>query len=66
MRTKKLLAAFLLGVGLCFVPGVGYGEVKEWIDEFMATIMKISLSEARINYMRAMPDDFLAGFIIRD
>lgn len=26
MRGKKLLAAFLLGVGLCLVPGVGYGE----------------------------------------
>ena len=29
MRGKKLLAAFLLGVGLCFIPALGYGEVKE-------------------------------------
>ncbi|MBA7710323.1 hypothetical protein ES703_119263 [subsurface metagenome] len=27
MRVKRLLAAFLLGVGLCFVPVLGYGEV---------------------------------------
>ena len=29
MRGKKLLAAFLLGVGLCLVPAVGYGEVEK-------------------------------------
>jgi len=32
MRGKKLLAAFLLGVGLCFVPVLGYGEVKQRAD----------------------------------
>ena len=29
MRDKELLAALLLGVGLCFVPVLGYGEVEE-------------------------------------
>lgn len=29
MRGKKLLAALLLGMGLCFVPVLGYGEVRE-------------------------------------
>lgn len=28
MRTKGLLAAFLLGVGLCLMPALGYGEIK--------------------------------------
>ena len=27
MRGKRLLATFLLGVGLCFVPALGHGEV---------------------------------------
>jgi len=27
MKGKRVLAAFLLGVGLCFVPVLGYGEV---------------------------------------
>lgn len=30
MRVKQLLAAFLLGVGLCFVPALGYGKVRQW------------------------------------
>ncbi len=29
MRVKKLLAAFLLGVGLCFVPVLGYGKTDQ-------------------------------------
>jgi len=29
MRVKQLLAAFSLGVGLCFVPALGYGEIRE-------------------------------------
>ena len=33
MGSKKLLAAFLLGVGLCFVPALGYGEVKRELYE---------------------------------
>ena len=27
MKAKKVLAAFLLGAGLCFIPVLGYGEV---------------------------------------
>lgn len=30
MRGKGVLAAFLLGVSLCFVPALGYGEIKRW------------------------------------
>jgi len=29
MRGKKVLAAFLLGVGLCFVPVLGYGKTDQ-------------------------------------
>ena len=32
MKGKKLLVTLLLGVGLCFVPVLGYGEVKQRAD----------------------------------
>ena len=32
MKVKKLLVTFLLGVSLCFVPVLGYGEVEKWTD----------------------------------
>jgi len=59
MRTKKLLAAFLLGVGLCFVPVLGYGEVKK----FMAETKEVSnmnwyLLKARVNYVMRNPTTF--------
>jgi len=59
MRTKKLLAAFLLGTGLCFVPALGYGEVKEWLDGEKVSLMDISLLTARIDYIMQNPNDFL-------
>ncbi|MFQ6065839.1 MAG: hypothetical protein ACE5K3_00995 [bacterium] len=63
MKVKRLLAAFLLGVGLCFVPILGHGEVKEWMYEQKATQMAASLSWARINYIMGNPTNFLfVGF----
>ena len=59
MRTKKLLAAFLLGVGLCFVPVSGYGKVEHWMDEAKASLMSVKLLEARLEYMMSKPDNFL-------
>jgi len=46
MRGKQLLAAFLLGVGLCFLPVLGYGEVEHWAYEAKASYMKVFLLEA--------------------
>ena len=59
MRLKKLLAAFLLGIVLCFVPAMGYGEVQEWTYERKASYMKVSLLEARVSYMMHNPTTFL-------
>lgn len=59
MRGKKLLATFLLGMGLCFVPVVGHGEVQEWMDKEEVSFMDISLLTARIDYIMQRPNDFL-------
>lgn len=59
MRGKKLLAAFLLGVGLCFVPVLGHGEVKEWVFEVKASRMEFLFLDAKVNYMMHNPTSFL-------
>jgi len=63
MRGKKLLAAFLLGVGLCFVPVFGYGEVEK-TDLPFEIVNKVPyrfffLLKARVNYMMCNPTNFL-------
>ena len=63
MRGKKLLAALLLGVGLCFVPALGYGEVSGWSYETPVTYIEIELLNARITYIMTNPTSFLVvGF----
>ena len=63
MRIRIVLAIILLGVGLCFVPAVGYGEVRHMWNEAKATLMEIALLEARVDYMMRNPDVFLdVGF----
>ena len=59
MRGKKLLAAFLLGVGFCFVPVLGYGEIEKWVLERKVSHMDVELLQARVNYMMTNPTDFL-------
>jgi len=63
MRGKKLLAAFLLGVGLCFVPTLGHGEINKWVQEqiFERKVRNINfeLLRARVNYMMRNPTTFL-------
>lgn len=59
MRGKKLLAAFLLGVSLCFIPVLGYGEVKHRTYEYEELCMKFRLLEVKIDYIMANPTDFL-------
>jgi len=39
MRVKQLLAAFLLGAGLCFVPVSGYGEIIQPVKPSVAFYM---------------------------
>lgn len=59
MKGEKLLAAFLLSVGLCFVPVLGYGEVKKWMYESKALYMDLKLLDARIDYMMSKPESYL-------
>jgi len=56
MRGKKLLVAFLLGVGLCFVPVLGYGEIR---PDLPITSLSFHLLEARVNYIMSKPTSFL-------
>ncbi|MCK4617389.1 hypothetical protein KAT45_00665 [Candidatus Aerophobetes bacterium] len=67
MQTRRLIAAFLLGVGLCFVPVLGHGEVKQWEYDYKAKPsymdfllhMNFVLLEARVNYMMRNSPNFL-------
>lgn len=59
MRGKKLLAAFMLGVGLCFVPVLGYGEVKHGVYDLSTPYMSFSLLRAMVQYIEANPESFL-------
>lgn len=59
MRAKKLLAAFLLGVSLCFVPALGYGEILGWMDVTKESLMDSYLFEARSSYMMCNPTSCL-------
>ena len=59
MKRKKLLAAFLLGVGLCFVPVSGYGEVQQGWEAIEATLMDIKFLEATNDYIMSNPTSFL-------
>jgi len=40
MKGKGLLAAFLLGVGLCFAPATGRGEIRAWLEESLVSSME--------------------------
>jgi len=59
MQGKKLLAAFLLGVGLCFVPALGHGEIDPELHKRKATYMQFCLLEAKLAYVMRYPDEFL-------
>lgn len=59
MRGKKLLTAFLLAAGLCFVPALGYGEVAYWLHEKRASSMQFWLLDARVDYIMDNPTSFL-------
>jgi len=60
MRGKVLLATFLLGVGLCFVPALGYGEVEKWTDGKKTSYTEVLLLlSARVDYIMYNPTTFL-------
>lgn len=59
MRGKGLLAALLLGVGLCFMPALGHGEVEEWIQEVEVSGMDLALLRAEVRYIMHNPTSFL-------
>jgi len=59
MKCKKLLATFLLGAGLCFVPALGYGEVKVWMFKGKASCIDYLFLKARVEYMMRNPMTFM-------
>jgi len=60
MKGKRVLAAFLLGVVLCFVSGVGYGEIPQWVIDTKAPYIDVELLETRVSYMIRNPTSFLS------
>ena len=73
MRGKKLLAAFLLGAGLCLVPVLGQGEVKkleklrgQMYREMETSSMDFHLLDAKIRYIMHNPTDFLNVWLFYD
>ncbi len=58
MRYKKLLAIILLSLSFCFVSGVGYGEIKEWMFYEPESLMNFVLLNAKVNYIMSNPDSF--------
>lgn len=58
MRGKKLLAIFLLSVGLFFVPTLGYGKIEPWLYQEKASLIRIYLLDAKIEYIMHNPTTF--------
>ncbi len=59
MKKRLLLAAILLSLSLCFISGVGYGEVAEWLDERKASMLDMELLDAKVEYIMTNPTTFL-------
>ena len=59
MKVKKLLTAVLLVVGLCFVSGVGHGEIWSSLHKPEGESMEFWLLRARVDYMMTNPTRFL-------
>ena len=54
MTNKKLLAIVLLSSSFCFVSGVEYKEIEEWM-----VYIDFKPLEAKVNYIMAPPASFL-------
>jgi len=59
MKHKKFLVTILLSLSFCFVSGIGYGEVEEWMYETPNPLIFYVLLEAKINYIVDDPGNFL-------
>ncbi len=59
MKNKKLLAIISLSLIFCFVSGVGYGEIPEWVDEATASYIDLKLLDAKVSYMMTNKTSFL-------
>jgi len=62
MKGKNCLVAFLLAVGFCFVPALGYGEVKQQPEVSVMDLYllkEFDLLRARVDYMMCNPTNFL-------
>ena len=59
MKNKKSLAIILLGLSFCFVPALGYGEVKQWMIEKKVRYIDFLLLRASVKYMMWNPTNFL-------
>ena len=68
MKSKKLLAIFLLGIGLCFMPLLRNGMIgqceersKAYLspEEVHSLLVNTGLLKARIDYIMRNPTDFL-------
>ena len=59
MKNKKLLAIILLSLSFCFVSGVAYGEVKEWLFETEIRQLELLLLKIQVTYIMDSPDSFL-------
>ncbi len=55
MRARILLAAILLSLSFCFMPGPGYAKVKEsLLAPVVARQLELRLLLAQVNYMRPL------------
>lgn len=59
MRSKKLLAGILLGVSLCFIPVLGYGEISQDIVEGKVSLIDFYLLQTKVSYIMWNPTNSL-------
>jgi len=59
MEYRKLLSAILLALGLCFVSGVGYAEIPEWMLERRIRYLDYFLAMAELSYIFENKTNFL-------
>ncbi len=60
MKARILLAVFLLGVGLCFVPISGYGTIPRELYEEKTPLINLHLLRAQMHHMMSNLGNFLA------
>ena len=66
MRIRIVLAIILLAVGLCLVPTLGYGEIREVLLEYKADPIDVSLLKCTVIYIMVYHEGFLVVMPIYD